>query len=235
MLSDHGLVDGVILIGRHSANLLELFEHAVLPWVLLGNNYDGDLRQFPSSVLSYNDEAGSYEAASYLVRLGHREIAFVGNVALPWFKRRRAGYQRAASRHKFRTIEIAEDWDLSGVEYGRLAAAELLRREAPPTAIFAANDEVAAGVWKELIHREIRVPREMSLCGFGDRQEFQILEPSLTTIAVFPEKLGTELARMLLARIEAPNRSVESQEYPCRLVERNSCDRPPARLQAVNR
>lgn len=233
LLADEGVVDGVILIGRHSANLIEALDRNSTPWVMMGNNYEGDFRSFTQNAVSYDDQAGCYEGTAYLARLGHRRIAFVGNSAYPWFERRRAGYERALAEHGLRRLAITEDWGASGIEYGRLAAAELLRGSEPVTAIVSANDEVAAGVWKELSHRGISIPREFSLCGFGDREEFQILEPALTSIAVFPEKLGAELARMILQRLETPGESVPSRVYPCRLVERASCAPPGSRPKAV--
>jgi DNA-binding LacI/PurR family transcriptional regulator len=99
----------------------------------------------------------------------------------------------------------------------------------------ASNDEVAAGVWKELVQRGVRIPQEMSLCGFGDREEFQILEPSLTTMAVFPDKLGAELARMMLHRLQGPEGVVESRTHPCQLIERGSSAAPASRLHALRK
>jgi DNA-binding LacI/PurR family transcriptional regulator len=226
-------VDGVILIGRHAPNFLEVLRRAGVRWVLLGNNFEGDVTRLTENVLSYDDEAGCFDAAAHLVRLGHRHIAFVGNIATPWFARRYAGYERALRQHRIKPAGVTGDWRVGGVEYGRIAAAELLRSEERPTAILAANDEVAAGVWKELIGRGMRIPLEISLCGFGDREEFQILEPSLTSIAVYPEELGGELARMILARVSDAAASVRSGSHPCQLVERSSCAPPPARLKAL--
>jgi LacI family transcriptional regulator len=233
LLADEGVVDGVILIGRHAGNLVEALDRNSTPWVMMGNNYDGDFRKLAQNTVSYDDEAGCYEGTAYLARLGHRRIAFVGNAAYRWFERRRAGYERALTEHDLRPLAITEDWGASGIEYGRLAAAELLRRREAVTAVVAANDEVAAGVWKELVHRGVAIPRDFSLCGFGDREEFQILEPSLTSIAVFPEKLGAELARMILQRLDAPGQPAESRIYPCRLVERASWAPPASHPKAV--
>lgn len=232
LLADRGLVDGVILVGRHAPNLLEVLDREGVPWAMLGNNYEGDTARLAQAVLSYDDEAGCHDATTYLARLGHRHIVFVGNTATPWFARRHRGYERAIRGSRLRPLSISSDWRVSGIEYGRLAAAELVRAEHCPTAILAANDEVAAGVWKELTRRGVRIPQEVSLCGFGDREEFQILEPSLTTIAVFPEELGRELARMVLARVESPAIHVASRLYPCQLVERSSCAPPPSRVRA---
>jgi len=233
LLADHGLVDGAILIGRHAPNLLEALDANKMPWVALGNNFEGDFRKLHQNVLSYDEEAGCFEAAAYLIRQGHRRIAFIGNERWLWFRRRRDGYARALHQHGLTPLGITHNWGVSGVEYGRLAAAELLRAPEPPTAILAANDELAAGVWKELVSRGINIPRDISLCGFGDREEFQILEPSLSTIAVFPEKLGAELARLILARLRQGGEPVEASLHPCQLVERASCAAPKSRIRKV--
>ena len=233
ILADQGVVDGVVLAGAHSANLIETFERDSVPWVMLGNNYEGDLLKLKHNTVTYDEQSGCFEATSYLVRLGHKRIAFVGNGKFQWFKRRQEGYEQALREHRLHPVVLSADWEPSGVEYGRLAAAELLRQREPATAILAANDEVAAGVWKELIHRGIRIPQEFSLCGFGDREEFQILEPALTSMAVFPERLGAELATMLLQRINQPEEKINTRTFPCRLVERNSCGAPAYRPKVV--
>jgi LacI family transcriptional regulator len=234
LLADRGLVDGVILIGRHAPNFLEALDRGSMPWVLLGNNFEGDVAALAHNVLSYNDEAGCFDATSHLIRLGHRNLAFIGNTGVPWFARRYAGFVRALRQQKLKPYGVTADWRVGGIEYGRIAAAELLRRENRPSAVLAANDELAAGVWKEFMRRGVRIPGEISLCGFGDREEFQILEPALTTIAVYPEELGAELARMILARVEDPSVKVASASHPCQLVERSTCASPPARLKALH-
>lgn len=235
ILAEKGLVDGVILAGAHYGNLLEVFARLEMPYVLLGNTFTGGRRYLCENSVIYDDQAGCFEAASYLLRLGHRRIAFVGDAALPWFRRRREGYLAALRAHKVSPIVADRDWRVSSIEYGRLAAAELLRRAQPPTAILAANDEIAAGVWKDLVHRGVPIPQSISLIGFGDREEFQILEPSLTTVSVYPDNLGAELARMLLERLEHPGRRIAARQFPCQLVERASCGAPAGRLAVAGR
>ncbi|MDX2153746.1 MAG: LacI family DNA-binding transcriptional regulator [Bryobacteraceae bacterium] len=233
IVADQGLVDGVILVGRHAPNLLELLGQNALPWVMLGNNFEGDFHRLPENTLSYDEEAGSADATAYLARLGHRRIAFIGNRGYLWFRRRQKAYEKAMREAGLTPLSVDADWEAAGAEYGSLAAAELLRRKDAPTAIFASNDEVAAGVWKEVTRRGYRIPLDISLCGFGDREEFQILEPPLTSIAVFPERLGAELARMILARLKDPATAIPSRIFPCQFIERGSCAPPPSRLKAV--
>ena len=235
MLSEKGIVDGVILAGLHYANLLEAFAGLELPYVVLGNTFGGTPRSIRRDAVTYDDVAGAYEATSYLARLGHRRIAFVGNAQLPWFARRYEGYQRAIGQGRLQETGVTDAWQVSNLKYGQLSAAQLLRRTHPPTAVFAGNDEIAAGVWKELVKRRIVIPREISLMGFGDREEFSVLEPPLTTVSAFQEKLGEELARMLLDKLRQPGLRLDSRVFPCKIVERGSCGPPVARLEYVEK
>ena len=227
LMLHEGTVDGIMLAGVHYPNLLDALGRLHLPYVVLGNTFEGPERRLKSDAVVYDDISGAYEAASYLARLGHRRIAFVGNTALPWLMRRYDGYRRVMADRELSEIGLTEPWDVSSIEYGQMAVAALLRAPQPPTAIFAANDAVAAGAWRELLKRGKQVPRDMSLCGFGDREEFSILEPPLTTVSVFQEKLGAELGAMLLRRLARPGAHVESHTFPCQLLERGSCA-PPA-------
>jgi LacI family transcriptional regulator len=222
------MVDGVILAGVHHSNLIDALDALDVPHVLLGNTFVGDERHLTRDVVIYDDINGAYEAAEYLARLGHHRIAFVGNTARPWFRRRFQGYTRAMRDSGLPEITVTADWNVSTVDYGQLAITELLRSESRPTAVFAGNDEIAGGIWKELIRRGIRIPREMSLMGFGDRWELSLLEPAITTVSVFQDNLGTELASMLLRKLKSPGAALASHAHPCRIVERSSCAAPPA-------
>lgn len=223
LLEQPGAVDGVILAGLHYENLVGALQHRKLPYVMLGNNYVGSPQALKNDCVLYDDESGVYEATLYLLRLHHPRIAYVGNRGRPWFSRRETGYRRAIAEAGLEPLVINEEWNVSNLDYGQLAAAQLLREDRHPTAIFAANDEIAAGVWKELARRQISVPREISLIGFGDRAEFSILEPSLTSVSVFEEQLGERLAQLLLSRLKDGSRHVPTEKYPCKLMERHSC------------
>jgi DNA-binding LacI/PurR family transcriptional regulator len=233
LIAHEGTVDGVILAGVHYENLLDALTRLKLPYVLLGNTYIGDKDKLRKDAVVYDDVGGAYEATQYLIRLGHRRIAFVGNVDLPWFRRRYDGYRRAMREAKLDEITKVAAWDLSYIEYGQAAAAELLREPKPPTAIFAGNDETAGGVWKALVSRGISIPRQVSLIGFGDRADFSILEPALTTVSVFQDKIGAELGRMLIEKLKNPGSRVESVTFPCQIVERSSCGTPAPSLRLV--
>lgn len=233
LIMHQGTVDGVILAGVHYENLLDALVRRKLPYVLLGNTYIGDKEKLRKDAVIYDDVGGAYEATQYLIRLGHRRIAFIGNLELPWFRRRYDGYRRAMREAHLDVITRVAAWDLSYIEYGQVATAELLREAKPPTAIFAGNDEVAGGVWKALISRGVAIPRQMSLMGFGDRIDFAILEPALTTVSVFQDKLGAELGRMLIEKLRHPGLRLEAITFPCQIVERSSCSVPAPSLRLI--
>jgi DNA-binding LacI/PurR family transcriptional regulator len=226
MLEQSGAVDGVLLGGVHHANLLERLDQRRIPYVMLGNDFDGPAARLDCNCVFFDDSGGIGEAIEYLVRLGHQRIAFVGNTAHPWFFRRHRAYQQAMERLQLRQRAVTADGPMINTEYGQRAAAELLAGSEVPTAIVAGNDELAAGVWKELTRRKVGIPERISLIGCGDRPEFAILEPALTSISVFVDQLGQRLAAMLLRRINDPACTPPSETYSCKLVERASCAAP---------
>lgn len=223
VLEQAGGIDGVLLAGVHHANLLQILGKRQLPFAMVGNSFQGEASLLSRNCVIYDDRGAIEEATSYLFRLGHRRIAFIGNVSLPWFERRQQGYLQAMQARGLAPIGVGDNWQMGNADYGQLATAQLLRGERAPTAIVAGNDELAAGAWKELVRRKISVPKEMSLIGLGDRPEFAILEPALTSISVFEDQLGERLTSMLLKRIEDPRDTSPSETYPCKLIERASC------------
>jgi LacI family transcriptional regulator len=226
LLQQQGTVDGVLLAGVHYPNVLDALKRLKLPCVMLGNAFVGPHQRLKWDAVVYDDVMGAYEAVGYLARLGHRRIAFVGDIEVPWFRRRHAGYRKVLAELNLPDNSLTEAWGDGNIEHGMLAAAALLRQAEPPTAVFAGNDAIAAGLWRELIKRGVSVPRRVSLCGFGDRQEFSIIEPPLTTVTVYQEKLGAELGSMLLRRLAKPEAHIKSVISPCKLLERGSCAPP---------
>jgi LacI family transcriptional regulator len=232
MLAMSGAVDGVLLAGLHHPNLLEVLAERGLPFAMVGNSFLGSAAQASQNCVFYDDRGAIEEAAAHLLRLGHRRIAFVGDTSLPWFRRRFEGYQQAMNAQGLPLTGVNDHWSVNNLDYGQLAVAQLLRDDHPPTAILAANDEIAAGVWKELTKRKIQIPQQISLIGLGDRAEFAILEPALASITVFDEQLGEGLSAMLLRRIQDPQQAQPSETYPCKLLERASCG-PSSDLRKV--
>lgn len=184
---------------------------------------------------------GAYDATHHLIQLGHRRIACVGMPAeaihfdtgrLPHIpgSRRVRGYLDALRIHGLAIdpeLLVAGDFHR---EAGRAAARALFEHGDPPTAIFAANDLVATGVFEAARETGRQIPDELSVVGFDNIPFADLLAPPLTTVAQQSEELGRIAALMLLDRMqhggEQRRREIVLQ---CQLVVRSSTAAPPAR------
>jgi len=119
----------------------------------------------------------------FLVRLGHRRIAFIGGPRLHSDSReRRSGYEQAMQQASLQVRqELIADGEFT-VESGRRAAAQLLDLPNRPTAIVASNDEMAAGALWMAQDRGLRIPDDLSIVGFDDTPRATSTWPPLTVI-----------------------------------------------------
>ena len=212
-------VGGVILSGTHSASVLLALREIRIPFSVMGNNIVGDwLPEEYDSVIS-DDVRGSSEITQYLISQGHREIYFVGDQRLPWYARCAAGYRKtmqgAGLEAWFSEIH-SEDREL-----GYLAVKSLLANGRRPTAIFAGNDQAAAGVYGALQESGIRIPDDISVVGFNDTIG-SVLHPALTTAREFSKEQGRHLAEFVLRRIQSPDLPPQCVVIPTELIRRDS-------------
>ena len=107
-------------------------------------------------------------------------------------------------------------------ESGELAAQQLLRLDVPPTAIFASNDYMAAGVMKAAIHLSISVPYELSVCGFDDLPVARYLTPTLTTVQHPVSLLAENAGKLLIKQLKKYTDELKLEEVHAKLVVRES-------------
>jgi DNA-binding LacI/PurR family transcriptional regulator len=216
------VISGVIAAGTNSQSLLDILTRRGVPWVALGNNIMGENQESQNAAIYFDDIAGAYELTRYLQSLGHRHIAFVGNLNLPWYARRYRGYVRAMEEVGMKA-QISELNSREGEETGYLAAKLILQQPVRPTAIFAGDDAAAQGVYKAARDSGFRVPEDLSVAGFNDTSEASALHPPLTSVHVFTDELGKQLAELLLKRIARPDLPAQSVTLPTQVVRRESC------------
>jgi LacI family transcriptional regulator len=224
------VISGVIAAGTNSQALLDILTRREMPWVALGNNILGERQKSPNPAVYFDDVAGAYELTRYLQSLGHRNIAFVGNLNLPWYARRYRGYSRAMEEAALK-VQVSELNSREGEETGYLAAKLVLQQTVRPTAIFAGDDAAAHGVYKAARDIGFRLPQDLSVAGFNDTSEASALHPGLTTVRVFTDELGKQLAGLLLKRIARPDLELQSVTLPTQVVRRESCGLAPASRQ----
>ena len=148
-----------------------------------------------------NDREASAELTRYLASLGHVRIAFVtGDPNHKAVANRFLGYQDglADSGLPF-SGQLVAGGDNS-VGSGEAAAAELLELAEPPTAIFCANDDMAAGVIRVADRLGVDVPQQLSVAGFDDSSLARQIYPTLTTIR---QPLATMAERAAMTLIDS--------------------------------
>jgi LacI family transcriptional regulator len=140
-----------------------------------------------------NDREISAEMTCYLASAGHSKIAFItGHPSHKAVANRFLGYKDGLEQSG---LKFEEQLVVSGdnsLGSGELAAAELLKRKPLPTAIFAANDDMAAGVIRMADRLNIKIPGQLSVAGCDDITLARLVYPAMTTIrqplAVMAEK-----------------------------------------------
>ncbi|MHB9038745.1 MAG: LacI family DNA-binding transcriptional regulator [Armatimonadota bacterium] len=222
ILTTRGLIDGVIAAGTNYANIVPLLEDIGLPYVLFGTNMiAGDDTVVPSAVYT-DDEGGGYQATRHLIELGHKKLRFVGDISLPWYRRRYLGYAKAVMEVGLPCEPPVGSAYGGEIEMGCRAVNDLCRNGAEFTALFVAGDEGAVGAIRALRSNRRSVPDDVSVIGFNDEECAQMSEPQLTTISVPKQKAGAECVRMLQRMISSPAGKVEPVVLPAKLVMRES-------------
>ena len=115
-----------------------------------------------------------------------------------------------------------------GYESGFRAADQLLGLPDPPTAIFAANDQMALGVYEAVRRRGMRVPQELSVVGFDDLPEARWSSPPLTTVHQPLTAMGLLAARTVLRLVNGERIESPRVELATHLVVRDSTAPPRA-------
>jgi LacI family transcriptional regulator len=197
LLEEKGWVDGIIMTGALYPNLIRRIETLDLPLVVFGNNVIdlGNTRAFGQ--VRYDGTRAQFEATQYLVDLGHRRIAFVGDTQYPWFRDQHQGYLRAMRANELDPLSLTENTPEAPVEYGERSAASLLKRKSVPTAILAGNDEVAYGLSRSLRRLGVKIPEDISLVGFDDSELAALMDPPLTTVRVYTQGIGQACMKLL--------------------------------------
>jgi DNA-binding LacI/PurR family transcriptional regulator len=217
------IVDGFIVVGENSQNLLDLLDHTGLPCVVQGNSVRDPWRSGDYDTVYFDDIKGGRQMTRYLQSLGHRDIWFIGNRLSATFDRTYQGYEQAMKEAGL--VPRSEGLDAEQHrEVGYLATLALLDRGEPVTAIFAGSDPTAVGVYAALLESGKRVPDDISVVGFDDI-EARMLQPPLTTSHIYLQEIGKKLAELLLKRIEEPTLPRLQVSIHTEIVRRESCRR----------
>ena len=171
-----------------------------------------------------NDREAVERAVDYLVQMGHRRIAMIlGPEGFRSAFERREGFVTAMRRHN---LEVSPELMAPG-EYtfdSGIAATETLLSMSPrPTAIFASNDEMAAGALHVARRHDLQVPDDLSLVGFDDSAIAAHIWPPFTTVR-WPIRAMAHAAALKL--INPSEAAEQPSHFLSDLVRRDSVSRP---------
>jgi DNA-binding LacI/PurR family transcriptional regulator len=193
-------VDGVVLLGLvPHAHELDVVERTGLPVVLL----DAHHPRVPRVVI--NDLDGAHQAVCHLVDLGHRRIAYLGELPrvafnIPASRIRHRGVRQALQRAGLELTPANTAIGYQGRTRARELARRLLRQRERPTAIICASDLQAIGVLEAAREAGVDVPGELSVIGYDDLEI--AAHVGLTTIRQPLFESGIQAARLLVDRID---------------------------------
>lgn len=182
----------------------------------------------PENMIVYHDWEGAAEVASHFVELGHRRIGFIAGP--PSYRSAHERFRGFSDRLAALGVKLPARLRAQGAydfESGVAAAEKLLSGKSPPTAIFASNDEMAAGVYKVALSRGLRIPQDLSVVGFDDSALASRLWPGLSTVRQPIKEMGQMAAERLIKRITKAGSELPLSEFTGHLVLRESTA-PPA-------
>lgn len=176
-----------------------------------------------------NDREVSAEMTRYLASLGHRKIAFIrGHPSHQAVANRYLGYRDGLKQSGLAFVEgLVEDGDNS-FGSGEAAGDRLMRLEDPPTAIFAANDDMAAGVIRAARLLGVDVPGRLSIAGCDDISLARQLCPTLTTIRQPLSSMAERAARVLIDNAQQEVPLLGAEIVPATIEIRESTGPAPA-------
>lgn len=212
-------VDGLIYVGVHTRDVTGVIPNETLPTVYTYcyTSNEGDYS------VNYDDHLAAYEAANYLIEAGHRTIAVISGLfnSNPSRERFNGFYQAVMDKQLVFDPSLIKtgDWEF---ESGYRLTSELLAADNRPTAILAMNDVMAAGAISACKEKGLRVPEDISIVGFDDREFSSYIQPKLTTMRLPLHEMGVEAMKSMIAILNQDETVEKNKKLKCTLIKRNS-------------
>ena len=211
-------VDGIIYVAMHDRHLDYLFDPMDTPLVFAyshGTETD--------TYVTYSNRDSAANMIRYLLNKGHERIAVIAGHPHSYpTAQRLLGVQMALQQAGLALPQEYIQYGNWEYESGKEQTRKLLKLDPLPTAIFAMNDLMAAGCMAELMSAGLRIPDDMAVAGFDNREIAAYLQPSLTTVALPTTEIGTEAALRIIDMISNPSPHPVRKIIRCSIIERNS-------------
>lgn len=217
-------VSGIVSFIYSDESVLIELEAQGIPVVLTFN----ELRPDGFFYVGHDDFQGGYEATVYLLKMGHKKVAYVYTERnnLPFLQSNRfVGFKKAMNEWN---LEIARDhiihYDQAKVDSFAAKLTGLLKGENPPTAFLCLDDSIAAVLYSILVSAGYSVPKDISIIAHGDSLDYDNpVNPKITTMCTDLELSSSICCNILFNRFENPQKSYSSIKTREILIERGSC------------
>lgn len=223
-------VDGVVLLPplSNQTDVLDHLGQTQIPFVQVAPSETSKASHF----LDMDDARAAYELTGYLIALGHRRIGHImGHPAHGATVQRYEGYCQALKDAGLAYEPELVTEGLFTISSGETGAEALLSASNPPSAIFAANDDMAAGAIMRARERGLQIPRDVSVVGFDDSEIAIVTYPQLTTVRQPIEGMAGSAIDLLIDAIKTSksaevSNATQSRQFGFELIERGSAGRP---------
>lgn len=222
-IQQRSLLDGVaVMVSELTDSVAEVMRTFRTPFVVLDDNIDG----VPHDSVLIDQRHGALAMVRHLViTRGKRRLIFIGGPETNFDTLARLDAVRAVlGEHKLHLRPS----DVYHLDYQFDTANTLAKRHihqwiGPDCAVFAANDEMAAGVIAAAAAEGIDIPRQLAVAGFDDTRVARMIRPALTTVRVPMARVGLEAIDLLVQCIGEPRRPPMQISLEPELVIRESC------------
>lgn len=194
--------------------------------------FDQDINELKCSKVGFDFVKGGMMAVEHLIKMGHRNIAFLTSPLTRKSRRETMeGYRLAILANNLdfnerNIIASRTEEEFENVTYefenGRRLARDFMKLKNRPTAVFAINDMTAFGIIRELWDNGIRVPDDVSIVGFDNIEVSSMTNPPLTTVNQPSFETGKLACKTLLDSMEDDEYGKVSITLEPSLVERKS-------------
>lgn len=206
---------------NHSIDFLFYCDHHHIPLVLLDKSLD--LFQFPAVVA--DNKGGAYQLTQHLIDQGCDQIWFVGTESfgeVSSVRDRYLGYLAAMAETSLPSSYFPKEKAETSDAYLNRLVTVLSETTAPKTGLVVENDWLAIQLIQKSIQAGLSIPDQVAIVGFDNSQASRLLHPKLSTAAQDFYQMGQEAARLLLQKIESPQKAVTSCQLPVQLFIRES-------------
>lgn len=207
-------ITSLISLGQISSTYIGKLKDRISPVVLL----DYYTVEHDLDCVITNGFGGGYELTSYLIKLGHKKIGFIGTVkSTTSIFDRYMGYMKAMIENG---LEVKQEWIIE--DRDKQTYTELEFPDTLPTAFVCNCDETAFMAIRQLDKMGLSVPEDISIVGYDNYLISEISRPSITTVNVDSEQMAAEAVRCLIERINDPDKPTETVNISGKLIEKES-------------